>query len=307
MPICYLCNKMLGMITESHLKKIHAISCKEYAKKFGLSKGQLNPHHSNKMNGSGNPRFGVVPSPETKRKISVRHIKSGRFKGAGNPMFGKTHTLTVRRRISEHLKVALQGENNPFYGKKHTKETKLKISHIRIDKGLAKGKNNPLFGRGHREETKAHISRIKKEFFIQHPEKHINQLIVKNYKEQKNKKGGYISRKQIEIYEILKEDFKDAQLNYPLKTKAGLYFADVGIPSLQLNLEYDSSYWHQDNVKDLKRDTNIKATGWNVIRIKEEQIKQLKSQIELREHIRQLINIFRKETHKKGGFEGLAK
>ena len=68
------------MITESHLKKIHAISCKEYAKKFGLSKGQLNPHHSNKMNGSGNPRFGVVPSPETKRKISVRHIKSGRFK-----------------------------------------------------------------------------------------------------------------------------------------------------------------------------------------------------------------------------------
>lgn len=286
---------MLGMITESHMKKIHAITCKEYAQKFGFSKGQLNPHHSNKMNGSGNPRFGVAPLPETKRKISMRHTKSGRFKGIGNPMFGKTHTPTARRRISEHLKLALQGENNPFYGKKHTTETKLKISRIRIDNGLAKGKNNPLFGKGHSTETKAHISRIKKEFFIQHPEKHINQLIVKNYKEQKNKKGGYISRKQIEIYEILKEDFHDAQLNYPIKTKAGLYFADVGIPSLKLNLEYDSSYWHQDELKDLKRDTNIKAAGWNVIRIKEEHIKQLKSQIELREHILQLINIFRNE------------
>ena len=293
---------MLGMITESHLKKVHTISCKEYARKFGFSKGQLNPHHSNKMKGSGNPRFGVVPLSETKRKISVRHTKSGRFKG-----FGKTHTPTARRRISERLKIALQGENNHFYGKKHTAKTKLKISRIRIDKGLAKGKNNPLFGRGHSQETKAHISRIKKEFFIQHPEKHINQLIVKNYKKQKNKKGGYISRKQIEIYEILKEDFHDAQLNYPIKTKAGLYFADVGIPSLKLNLEYDSSYWHQDKVKDLKRDKNIKATGWNVIRIKEEQIKQLNSQIQLRGYILQLINTFQKRSVEKKGFEGLVK
>ncbi|MDP3734421.1 MAG: NUMOD3 domain-containing DNA-binding protein [Nanoarchaeota archaeon] len=276
------------------MKKHHTITCRDYAQKFDLGKGQLNPHHSEEMRGRGNPRFGVLPSSGTKRRISIRHRKSGRFKGLRNPMFGKTHSLTARKKISERLKIALIGENNPFYGKKHTKETRLKISRIRIEKGLAKGKNNPLFGKGHSKETKAYISRIKKDFFIQHPEKHLNQLIAKNYKTQKNKKGGYISRKQIEIYEILKEEFQDAQLNYPLKTKVGLYFADVGIPSLKLNIEYDSSYWHKNKLKDFKRDTNIKSTGWNVIRIKEEQIKQLKLHTELRRYIEQIINAFQR-------------
>lgn len=39
MPTCYLYNKVFGMITESYMKKCHAISCKDYVKSFALGKG----------------------------------------------------------------------------------------------------------------------------------------------------------------------------------------------------------------------------------------------------------------------------
>ena len=277
------------MITETHVKKAHSISCKEYAERFHLKKGELNPHHSRKMGGKGNPRYGAVISAETRQKISNRHKQSGRFLGEGNPMFGRTHTPEVRARISKLHKGKFAGEKNAFFGKKHTEETKLKISRIRIKKGLAKGKNNPLFGKGHTQETKNKISLQKKELFRKHPEKHVNALIAKNYKNQKNKKGGYISKKQIEIYELLLKHFSDAKLNHPINTEGGLYFADVGIPSLNVDFEYDSSYWHQNKEKDKKRDNNIKKKGWRVIRVTDKEVRGLDTH-QLEEHVVTLIN-----------------
>lgn len=253
----------------------HKISCKKYAKIFKLTKGKLNQNHSKQMKGQGNPRYGAVISSETRNKIKMGHKQSGRFVGKRNPMFGRTHTLAVRKKISRLHQGKFVGKNNHFFGKKHSKETKEKISFIRIEKGLAKGKNNPLFGKGHTRKTKQKISLLKKELFRKYPEKHVNSLIVKNYKNQKNKKGGYISKKQIEIYELLLKKFLDAQLNYPIKTESNLYFADVGIPSLKIDLEYDSSYWHKDISKDHKRDKNIKSFGWSVIRVKDKDVDKL--------------------------------
>lgn len=257
------------------MQKWHKISCRDYAQRFKFTKGQLNQHHSQKMEGVGNPRYGALISPETREKIRIKHKESGRFLGEGNPMFGKTHTLEVRQKISEFNKGKFVGEKNYFFGKKHSKETKQKISSIRIEKGLAKGKNNPLFGKGHQEKTKQKMSLLKKEFFRKYPEKHMNSIIVKNYKNQMNKKGGYISKKQIEIYELLQKKFSDAQLNYPIKTEGSLYFADVGIPSMKIDLEYDSFYWHRDAAKDHRRDENIKSLGWSVIRVKDKEIDKL--------------------------------
>ena len=271
MPICLICQKNFEMITESHMQKEHGISCKDYAQKFNLEKGKLNPHHSNNMSGQGNPRYGAIISQNTREKIRDIHKQSKRFAGDGNPMFGKTHTIEVRKILSAFHKGKMVGNKNPFFGKKHSEATKQKISSIRIEKGLAKGKNNPLFGKGHTEKTKNKISLLKKNFFREYPEKHINSIIASNYKNQKNKKGGYISKKQVDIYELLQKKFPDARLNYPIKTEGGLYFADVGIPSLKIDVEYDSSYWHKDTAKDTKRDQNIKMEGWNIIRIKDKQ------------------------------------
>ena len=268
---CLICNRDLGMITESHMQKYHKISCGKYAKMFNLRKGEINTHHSKNMTGGGNPRYGIVMPHETREKIKDVHKRGGKFKGKNNPMYGQTHSLEIRRKISEFNKIAMKGEGNPFYGKRHSNKTKNKISNIRIKLGLARGKNNPLFGKGHTEETRRKQSSIRKEFFMKYPEKHINSLIVKNYKKQKNKKGGYISKKQGEIYELIKLKFPDAQLNYPIKTEKDLYFADIGIPSKRLDIEYDCWYWHNKE-KDEKRDANIINSGWKVLRLKDKDI-----------------------------------
>lgn len=285
---CLICNKNLGMITASHMEGVHRITCKEYADKFGIKKGELNPHHSQYMTGKGNPRYGATISIELRNKISHIHKSSGRFKGSGNPMYGKTHTPEVRLKLSEFNKIAVRGERNPFYGKKHTSKTKKHISRIRIEAGIAKGENNPLYGRGHTKETRERMSKFLTEFFKKHPEKHINSIIAKNYKKQKNKKGGYISKKQIELYKIVKKRFKDAKLNYPIITEKGNYFADIGIPSLKLDVEYDGAYWHREKLKEVVRDNNIRQNGWVVLRINEKQV-ATKDHSNLADHVLRLI------------------
>ena len=287
MSICLICNKEFGMITESHLRT-HDTTCKEYAQKFQLSKGQVNPRHSARMKAFGNPRYGAVVLNETKEKIRSRHMQSGKFRGKNNPMSGKTHSLEFRQKLSELYKKNLVGKGNPFYGKKHTPETRLRISQIRIQKGVAKGEKNPLFGKGHTDKTKQYISQLKKEFFRKNPEKHINSIIARNYRQQKNKRGGYISKKQIELYKILQKKYPDASLNLPIKTETCLYFADIAILSLGIDLEYDSTYWHKNALKDIQRDKNIQASGWQVIRVKDKHIIHLDN-AELSRYICHLI------------------
>ena len=166
------------------------------------------------------------------------------------------------------------GINNPFYGKKHSEETKNRIRYLHKDKGTFKGSRNPMFGKKHNKEVKLKMSKIRKEFLTKYPEKSINSIIVHNYKKQKNKKGGYISKNQLKIYQILKKEFPDAKLNYPIITKDTVYFADVGIPSLKLDIEHDGSYWH-NKLKDYQRDIHIKNIGWKVVRIKEKKFSKI--------------------------------
>lgn len=291
---CLICNKFLGMMTESHTKKFHNISCREYAQRFNLKRGEINPHHSKNMSGQGNPRYKAIVSQETREKIRNIHKIKGTFKGKRNPMYGKTHNEEVRKRISDHHKIALLGVNNPFYGKKHSEDTKKKISEIHKKRGLFKGERNPMYNKNHKTETKIRISQIKKEFFIKYPEKSINSIIARNYKKQENKKGGYISKNQIKIYQIIKKEFPDAKLNYPIITKDTVYFADVGIPSLKLDIEYDGYYWHNNKLKEIQRDKNIENVGWKIIRIKEEKFNKIIINEGLIKHIKLIIqfNIF---------------
>jgi len=84
---------------------------------------------------------------------------------------------------------------------------------------------------------------------------------------------------------LIKIKFPDAQLNYPIKTKEGLYFADIGIPSQNLDIEYDGEYWHNKE-KDEKRDTNITNSGWKVVRLKDKDVDKYDEQ-SLLDHIYQ--------------------
>lgn len=138
-------------------------------------------------------------------------------------------------------------------GKKHSKETLEKYNNrIPWNKGLTKETDERIRIAGLKE------SKFKKEFFRIHPEKHPNYL-------QKN-----ISKPQLNLYKLIKKRFKDSTLNYPLRTNKSIRFLDVAIPSLKIDFEYEGSYWHQDEHKDLRREFEIRDMGWAVIRICDE-------------------------------------
>jgi len=121
-------------------------------------------------------------------------------------------------------------------------------------KGLTKETNNILKQKGIKQ----------KEFYKEYPDKHPNRIMAKA-----TMKGtkGYISIPQKKMYSVIKNIYEDAELEYPIKLKKGVKFADVGIPSLKLDCEYDGEYWHQGHeLDDKKRDIAVGKVGWDTIR-----------------------------------------
>jgi len=75
---------------------------------------------------------------------------------------------------------------------------------------------------------------------------------------------------QVKLYNIAKELYEDAILNYPLQvSKRKWYCLDTAVLSIMLDIEYDETYWHQDIEKDKKRDEKIKSKGWKVLRYRD--------------------------------------
>jgi hypothetical protein len=76
-----------------------------------------------------------------------------------------------------------------------------------------------------------------------------------------------LSKPQAQLYDIIKETFEDAEIEYPVKVDAGRYiWLDIAIPSKMINVEYDGLYWHNKE-EDEKRDNFLRSRGWNVYRI----------------------------------------
>lgn len=81
------------------------------------------------------------------------------------------------------------------------------------------------------------------------------------------KLGRHISRYQRELYMFLKTKFEDAQLEYLIKTKYTTRFADIGVPSMRIDFEYDGRKWHKDKERDKQRDLELLEVGWITFRI----------------------------------------
>lgn len=74
------------------------------------------------------------------------------------------------------------------------------------------------------------------------------------------------SKPQKELYELCKTMFPNVVLNY----KCLNYSIDIAIPNLQIAIEYDGSYWHQNPLYDTTRQKEIEKQGWTVIRYVDE-------------------------------------
>jgi len=71
------------------------------------------------------------------------------------------------------------------------------------------------------------------------------------------------SKPQIELYNMVLYMCPYAVLNYPsLK-----YSIDIAIPFLNVAIEYDEPYWHQDKDRDTQRQQELEREGWMFCRI----------------------------------------
>lgn len=75
----------------------------------------------------------------------------------------------------------------------------------------------------------------------------------------------YTSKQQIELCEILKSEYGNCELNQP----CGRFSLDcaVVVDGVNIDVEYDGWYWHQDKQRDRRRDEVVKSKGYKVFRI----------------------------------------
>jgi very-short-patch-repair endonuclease len=181
-------------------------------------------------------------------------------------------------KISFNIK---QKISNTLKGKKQSiitikkRSILVKKSHLIKKYGFKKGKHVP-----HSEETKRKIgisnkgkkrnlefrkrmSDIKKQYYINNTEKHPNiKMRIK----------GTISKPQMELYLLIKQKYPEAELEYPIQTKYSIRFADIAIPSLKLDIEYDGLFWHTHPELDRLRDEQLEEVGWKTLRINKNNI-----------------------------------
>jgi len=76
------------------------------------------------------------------------------------------------------------------------------------------------------------------------------------------------SKIQVETWKITSLLFPYVYLNYPVYRGKGKknYSIDIAVPKLDIAIEVDGSYWHQDKEKDLKRQKELEVEGWNFLR-----------------------------------------
>ncbi len=70
------------------------------------------------------------------------------------------------------------------------------------------------------------------------------------------------SKSQVELYKLIKSLYPDSMLNYPSLNRV----IDIAIPDQMIAIEYDGSYWHQDQEADETRQKELEAIGWKFLR-----------------------------------------
>ena len=138
-------------------------------------------------------------------------------------------------------------------GKKHSPEARQKMSLAR------KGKTyEEIYGKEMAERLRK-MSSIRRSKFLRENPEYIFKFLDAS-------RRARISKPQKLLYELIKQIFPEAQMEYRIKTKNTFRFADIAIPSLKIDIEFDGEYWH-DKEYDRLRDLELQEVGWRTIRI----------------------------------------
>lgn len=91
------------------------------------------------------------------------------------------------------------------------------------------------------------------------------------------------SKQQYAIFQMLKEEYVNCELNFP----CGRCSLDcmIDVEGIKIDIEYDGAYWHQDAQKDRRRDYYVSSQGYKILRILGE------NDVPSKEEIQQAIHI----------------
>ena len=94
------------------------------------------------------------------------------------------------------------------------------------------------------------------------------------------------SSQQIQVYEMIRKYYKSTEINYPWRS----LFLDVFvcINGIKIDVEYDGWFFHQDKLKDLRRDKFLQSDGVKVLRVRSGNL--LPTEQELFDAINYLVN-----------------
>jgi G:T-mismatch repair DNA endonuclease (very short patch repair protein) len=75
------------------------------------------------------------------------------------------------------------------------------------------------------------------------------------------------SKPQVELFNLVKQIDICPILNFAVKEVNKCI--DIALPHRKIAIEYDGSYWHQDEEKDKQRQKQIESLGWKFIRYRD--------------------------------------
>jgi very-short-patch-repair endonuclease len=257
-------NRFYENMTEEQRKTF-----KEYHKKNGEhQKGKTRSEKTRKL--MSKRRTGTHPTKETCKKMSEHsHFK-------GKPSWNKG--LQMSEEIRKNMSISQTG-------KKLSTETKRKIGLFQIgnkralghkhDELTRKKMSDKLAGRAFSEDSKKKQSNAAKQRFD-----HMTEEERESWRQKVLSNRHRVSFPQRKLYLFLKETFADATLEYYIKTAISYRFADVGIPSLKLDFEYDGFFelGKHNKESDQKRDLELSDIGWKTIRINKDSLKLILSE-----------------------------
>lgn len=287
------------------VKKNYQTYVKQHHEKYGDCCASCQPQ-KNKM--VCMDKYGVDNGSKTEYAINkIKQVSMERY-GVDNP----SKVDDVRRRLSEIAKANSEeaivkrnqtmlekyGTISPMdldfvkekqretllrnYGVEHPKQSK-EIKERERQRNIEKyGVDSPSKLESIKNKTKATcLEKYGVEHSLSAPE--VRAKINKTLLENGNVKT---SKQQLQLQQVLKEIYGDCDLNKP----CGSCFLDCAIVynGINIDVEYDGEYWHQDEQQDRRRDEFVKSQGYKILRIRGRYDIPTKEQ--LIQHIEELVN-----------------
>lgn len=278
------------MQNKEYQEKLSESQIRKYGKLYSQTDEYINKVKSTNLNKFGSEN--VMHNEEIKKKVKNTNLaKYGTEYASQNKDVKNKQKETIKNRYgvdhyskTEEYKKKIKntslenfGVDHPFQSdlvkekiKKTTVEKHGVEYYSQTDEFKTKFKESSLnkFGVVHPLKNKEILEKVKNTNIVRygHSNPMQNPEISAKAKQTLYQNGTCpTSSQQIAIYEMLKENHYNVELNYPV-SNVNLDVA-IFIDKFKIDLEYDGSYWHQDDQKDRKRDEFIKSEGWKVLRI----------------------------------------